>query len=112
MNIVIFAEQFRKGEWDVFEHRCSSLEAQAVLEIAQARAFGQTSTGQPTHHDLLQSARQLFDITNGTPGNPSHGDLRVYCVCIDTLVVGEYKKISFYSPRLAETHRLELARTA
>ena len=115
MRIVVFAEQFRNGCWDVWEHTCSAKEADAVLESARAKAIGRTLKGQPSHKDLLESARQMFDVAHGPADNPTDGDIRVYCVCLDKLVIGVYEKISQYSQKITETHQLvdvPLARTA
>ncbi len=38
MEIVIFAEQFRNGSWDVWEHICSPKEVEAVVDSARVRA--------------------------------------------------------------------------
>ena len=115
MKIVVFAEQFRNGCWDVWEHTCGPNEAKAIVDSANAKAAGHSLNGRPTHKDLLESARQLFDVAHGPADNPGDGDLRVYCVCVDQFVIGVYDKISRYSQRVMEAHEpveVALRRTA
>ena len=102
MKIVVFAEQFRNGNWGVWEHTCSSKEAQTVVDSALERAKGRTLNGWPTHKDFLDSARQMFDVTRGTPGSPRDGDTQVYCVCADQVVIGVYEKIRQYEHEITE----------
>ncbi len=105
MKIVVFAEQFRNGSWDVWEYECNPIEVKSVADAALARANGREVNAKPVHDDLLESARCLFDVARGTLANPRNGDTRVYCVCVDKLVIGVYEKIRQYSDRLAESHR-------
>lgn len=105
MEIVVFAEQFRNGSWDVWEHACNPIETKAVVDAVQARANGREINAKPIHDDFLESARCLFDVMRGTLLNPRNGDTRVYCVCVDKLVIGVYEKIRQYSDRLTESHR-------
>ena len=115
MKIVVFAEQFRNGSWDVWEHTCGPNEAKAIVDSANAKATGHSLNGRPTHKDLLESARQLFDVAHGSADNPGDGDLRVYCVCVDQFVIGVYDKISCYSQKVMEAHEpveVALRRTA
>ena len=44
----------------------------------------------PVLDDFLESARCLFDVKRGTLLNPRNGDTRVYCLCVDKLVIGVY----------------------
>ena len=115
MKVVVFAEQFANGSWDVWEHTCSSKEAQAVVDSALERAKGRALNGQPTHKDFLDSARQMFDVTRGRPGSPSDADTQVYCVCADQVVIGVYEKIRQYAHEITEAHEfveVALQRTA
>lgn len=104
MEIVVFAEQFRNGSWDVWEYQCNPIEANAIVDSAAARAGGRVTNAKPIHDDYLESARCLFDVARGTPVSPRSGDTRVYCVCVDKLVIGVYEKICQYSHRLVDTH--------
>jgi hypothetical protein len=104
MEIVVFAEQYRNGSWDLWEYECNPIEAKAIVDSAVARAQGREISAKPVHDDLLASARCLFDVARGTPASPRSGDTRVYCVCVDKLVIGVYEKICQYSQRIAETH--------
>ncbi|MGA2753625.1 MAG: hypothetical protein ABSE53_07645 [Terracidiphilus sp.] len=115
MKVVVFAEQFTNGSWHVWEHTCSSKEAQAVVDSALERTKGRTLNGQPTHKDFLDSARQMFDVTRGRPGSPSDADTQVYCVCADQVVIGVYEKIRQYAHEITEAHEfveVALQRTA
>jgi hypothetical protein len=100
MEIVIFAEQFKNGNWDVWEHLCSPQEAAAVVDTARVRATVR-SNGRPIHADFLESSRSIFNVEGGLASAPKDGDLRVYCVCVDRVVIGNYEKIHQYSQRLA-----------
>jgi len=115
MKIVVFAEQFTNGSWHVWEHTCSSKEAQAVVDSALERTKGRTLNGQPTHKDFLDSTRRMFDVTRGTPVSPSDADTHVYCVCADQVVIGIYEKIRQYAQEITEAHEsveVALQRTA
>ncbi|HEY1806777.1 MAG TPA: hypothetical protein VGG45_20065 [Terracidiphilus sp.] len=110
MNLIIFAEQFRNGIWDVWEHPCSPKEAQAVLNSAQSVAKGYTPQGRLAHEDFLAGARRLFNVARGTTSSPKDGDIQVYCLCVDQTVIGVCEKIRRYSDRIAEIHQFaELA---
>lgn len=103
MEIVVFAEQYRNGDWEVWEYECNPVEAQAIMDSAAARASARETNTKPVLDDFLASARGVFDVTNGSPAYPRNGDTRVYCVCVDKLVIGVYEKIRQYSHRLVET---------
>jgi hypothetical protein len=105
MKIIVFAEQFRNGAWDVWEHACSSKEAQGVFDSARAIAKGHASKGRVAHEDVLQGARKMFDVAHGTAMSPDDGDIRVYCVCVEQTVIGVCEKIRQYSERIAEAHQ-------
>lgn len=106
MQIVVFAEQFRNGSWDVWEYECNPVETKALVDSALARANGRGVSAKPAQDDFLESARCLFNVARGTWLNPRNGDTRVYCICVDKLVIGVYDKIREYSERLTESHRL------
>ncbi len=97
MRIVVLAEQFKNGDYDSWEHRCSTKETRAVVDFAFARTKSRSSNGQPTHSDLLDGAREFFNVARGTAGNPGDGDTQVYGVCVDKTVIGAYQKIRQYS---------------
>jgi len=99
MKILVYAEQFRNGNWDVWEHSCSPNEINAVLSSALAQANKRSLRSKPTHDDFLEGARQLFDVALDPALSPRDGDTQVYCVCVDHLVIGVYEKIRQYSPK-------------
>jgi hypothetical protein len=105
MRIIVFAEQFMNGNWDVWEHTCSQKEAQALVDSARSIAKTHTPKGRLAHEDFLQSARNIFNVADGTPASPRHGDIQVYCICIDQTVIGVCEKIRRYSERIAEAHQ-------
>lgn len=106
MEIVIYAEQFSNGSCEVWEHTCSPKEVQAIVDSARARANDRGLSVHPIHDDFLESARSVFDVTRDSAGNPRDGDRRVYCICVDQLVIGVYEKIRLYSQQITETHEL------
>lgn len=105
MKVIIFAEKFTNGEWDVWEHTCNPKEAQAVFDSARSIAKGHSSHGRLAHEDVLQGARKMFDVARGTLASPQNGDLQVYCVCVEQTVIGVCEKIRQYSERIAEAHQ-------
>ncbi len=110
MEIRIFAEEFVDGSWDFWEYTCGQEEADALMDCAVAKALGRASIKKPSHHDFLESARHMFNVSLGEPSYPKDGDRRVYCVCVGPVVIGVYEKVRQYSQRIAEAHHFaELA---
>ncbi|MGO8935022.1 MAG: hypothetical protein ACLPLZ_07080 [Terracidiphilus sp.] len=105
MKIIVFAEQFSDGVWDVWEHTCSAKEAKALLDSALESAGSYMLYARPSHKDFLGSARKMFDVALGTPASPKDGDIQVYCVCVDQMVIGVGEKIRRYSERIMEAHQ-------
>jgi hypothetical protein len=105
MKIIVFAEQFRNGAWDVWEHTCSAREAQGLLDSARSIAKSYTAKGRLAHEDVLEGARRTFDVLRGTAASPKDGDTQVYCVCVEQTVIGVCEKIRQYSERIAEAHQ-------
>jgi hypothetical protein len=105
MKIIVFAEQFRNGAWDVWEHTCNSKEAQGVFDSARSIAKGHASNGRVAHENVLEGTRRMFDVTRGTPASPQDGDIQVYCVCVEQTVIGVCEKIRQYSERITEAHQ-------
>ncbi len=115
MHTVVFAEQFKSGNWEVWEHACSPKEVEAVFEAAFARAHQRSSHGQPVHDDFLEGARSVFDVARGLPDDPKDGDTRIYCVCMNQVVIGVYDKVRQYSQQVLENHEfvgVELKKSA
>jgi hypothetical protein len=105
MRIIIFAEKFANGAWDVWEYTCSSKEAKTILNSALMTARFHASDGPPNHTDLLETARRIFNGAHGTEDSPKEGDRRVYCICVEETVVGVCEKIRQYSQRIIEAHQ-------
>ncbi len=102
MKIVVYAERFRDGEWDVWEHTCTREEVENLESFAKERARKRSREGRVAHEDVLAGARHLFDGAVGSATDPQDGDTRVYCVCLDQIVIGVYEKVRQYSTRLKE----------
>jgi len=105
MKIIVFAEQFRNGVWDVWEHTCSAKEAKALLDSALESAKVYIMNARPSHKDFFEGARKMFDVALGTPTSPKDGDIQVYCICVDQTVIGVAEKIRKYSERIIEAHQ-------
>ncbi len=105
MEIVVFAEQFKNGKWDVWKHVCRPEEGEAVVDAALARAKVRSSRERPIHNDFLEGARGTFNVVHGPATDPQDGDLRVYCVCVDKIVIGALEKICQHSQKAAETQK-------
>jgi hypothetical protein len=105
MRIIVFAEQFRNGVWDVWEHRCSAKEGKALLDSALESARSYMLKARPSHKDFLEGARKMFDVAHGTASSPKDGDIQVYCICVDQTVIGVAEKIRKYSERIVEAHQ-------
>lgn len=105
MKIIVFAEQFSNGAWDVWEHKCSPKEAQTVLDSARFIAKGHSSNGRLAHEDVLEGARKMFNVALGTATSPNDGDIQVYCVCVEQTVIGVCEKIRQYSDKITEAHQ-------
>ena len=105
MKIIVFAEQFRNGDWDVWEHTCSAKEAKALLDFALEKAKGYILNARPSHKDFLEGARKMFNVAHGTPASPKDGDIQVYCLCVDQTVIGVAEKIGHYSEKIIEAHQ-------
>jgi hypothetical protein len=102
LEIVIFAERFNNGAWDVLKHICSPDEGLAVVEAARLRAKLRSPSGRLIHDDILEAAGGIFNVAHDPTANSQDGDLRVYCVCLDKLVIGAFEKIRHHSPKSAE----------
>ncbi len=105
MRVIIFAEEFKNGAWDVWEHTCSPKEVQQITHSALTLAAGSTPNGRPAHKDFLESARRTFNVARGTAETPKDGDIQVYCICVDQTVIGVCEKIRQYSERITEVHQ-------
>jgi hypothetical protein len=105
MRIIIFAEKFANGAWDVWEYTCSPKEAKTILNSALMSARFHASDGPPNHTELLETTRRIFNVTHGTAASPMNGDLKVYCICVEEMVIGVCEKIRQYSQRIIEAHQ-------
>ena len=102
MVIIVFAEQFICGQWAAKKICCNQKQVERVMDYVRVRANTRSSSGKPNHADFLLAARSIFDVKHGSPNEPHDGDSRVYCICIDQLVIGVYEKIRKYSETIDE----------
>ena len=93
MDCTVFAQRFRLGKWQNFEHDCTKDELDAVIDSAQAIAEDHNRMGVPAYVDYLRGIRYVFDVARGTRARPAEGDVRVFGACVDGLLVGEYEEI-------------------
>lgn len=97
MKITVFAERFEDGAWRHWQHTCSEEEVEAVVDSANAKAADRLQS-QPSHIDYLTGAAYIFDAAFGAREDPKDGDIRVYGVIVDDILIGSYCKIEqFFS---------------
>ena len=48
----------------------------------------------------------MFNVVHGPATNPQDGDMRVYCVCVDKIVIGVFEKIRQHSQKFAGTQKI------
>ena len=93
MNITVFAERFEDGSWRKWEHSCSGRELDDMLVSARRIAFDRTPFEVPVHTDYLNAAGRLFNVQSGSSRGPLEGDVEVFAVMIDHVLIGIYDKI-------------------
>ena len=93
MEIVIFANRFRNGSWEVWKHSCSVEEVDGVADSALPKAQDRGHTGHPLPIDYLAGARYMFEVARGLADNPREGDTRVHGVCVNGMVIGDYEEL-------------------
>jgi hypothetical protein len=93
MGITIFALRFEGGSWKDWEHTCDREELEAVEDSASAKAFDNSRAGKPTYVDFLDGARFIFDVAFGPRETPQEGDVEVFGVLVDRMVIGRFEQM-------------------
>jgi len=86
VEIVVFAKVFRKGNWEISEHRCSDEDVDAVEDSARAYAQNRLSV-HPLPIDYLQAAKYVFEVACGPEDKPKEGDTRVHGVSVNAILI-------------------------
>ena len=89
-TIVVYGHRFHDGQWSDWEHICSSEEIDGVKDSARAKAFERGGQGQLLYCDYLEGSRYMFNVAYGTREHPEEGDIAVYGVCVNGMVLGEW----------------------
>lgn len=87
MQITVFAIRFKDGAWKEYQHICSPVEGEAVLESAKAKAFERYRYQTPQYADYLAGASYIFNVARGAEDRPAEGDTVVFGVQVDEVVV-------------------------
>jgi hypothetical protein len=93
MRITIFALRFEGGVWKDWEHNCDEEEIEAVADSASAKALENGRPAKPTYVDFLEGARYIFDVAFGLRENPQKGDIEVFGVLVDRMVIGQFEQM-------------------
>jgi len=93
MGITIFALRFEGGSWRDWEHTCDMEELEAVEDSARVKACDNGRPGAPTYVDFLEGARYIFDIAFGPREKPQQGDVEVFGVLVDRMVIGRFEQM-------------------
>jgi hypothetical protein len=93
MGITIFALRFENGSWSDWEHTCDMEELEAVEDSARVKASDNGRSGGPIYIDFLEGARYIFDIAFGPRDNPKDGDIEVFGVLVDRIVIGRFEQM-------------------
>ena len=93
MQITIFATRFEGGAWKDWEYACTYVEAEAVIDSANAKALDHGRIREPVLIDYLEGSRYIFDVAYGTMNSPRDGDTKVYGVLLGGMVIAEYQKL-------------------
>jgi len=88
VEIVVFAKIFKRGNWEIWEHRCSPEEINAIEDSARGYAQNRLSMDTPLPVDYLQGAGYIFDVARGLEDKPRDGDKRVHGVSVNGVLIG------------------------
>ena len=92
MKIIVLAERFEAGVWRDWEHICDEENLDAVIDSASAKARDRLHS-KPTYIDYLKGAAYIFDVARGPREDPRDGDIQVYGVIVDEMVIGTREKV-------------------
>lgn len=96
MEIVVFAQCFRRGSWEPWEHQCGIEEVEGVADSARAYAADRGRIGLPVLVDYLDGARYIFDVAYGPPDSPKDGDIQIYGISVDGMLIGTYRELRYH----------------
>ena len=99
MEMVVYGSRFERGKWRNWEHTCSLKEIDAVDDSARAKSVDHGRPGQPTHADYLAGAHYMFDVAKGPREKPAEGDIWVYGLRIDQIVIGLFEALERHFAR-------------
>jgi hypothetical protein len=91
--VIVFGLRSESGDWKPWEHTCTVDEVEAVVDSAKAKAADYGRPGQLTCVDYLEGSRYMFNVAYGPRERPADGDIRVYGVRVDRIVIGEYEQL-------------------
>jgi len=100
MKIVVLAERFENGAWRDWEHNCDDQEVDAVIDSANAKAADRKQS-QPSYIDYLAGAAYIFNVAYGPQEDPKQGDMRVYGVIVNEMLIGKYDKVQHHFENVA-----------
>lgn len=89
----VLGVRFENGRWVPWEHACTILEIEAVQDSALSRAYYRGGMVEPEHVDILDGARSVFNVEVGGLEAPLEGNIRIYGVRIDKILIGNYKAL-------------------
>jgi hypothetical protein len=94
--IVVYGLRFERGKWNSWEYTCSAEEIDGVVDSARAKAADHGRPEKPTYVDYLEGSRYIFDIAYGPREKPVEGDVWVYGVRVDQMVIGNFEELKHY----------------
>ncbi len=94
---MVFAERFESGVWKDWEHTCDEGEIEAVEDSARAKAFDRGNfNGEMVYIDYLKGAEYVFDVARGERSSPVEGDMKVYGVTVDDIVIAKFERLKHH----------------
>lgn len=99
--IVVYGLRFERGKWRSWEHTCSKDEIDGVEDSAKAKAADHGRPEKPVYLDFLEGSRYIFDVAFGARENPAEGDVCVYAIRVDQMVIGDYEELKHYFTHLS-----------
>lgn len=101
--IAVYRLRFERGKWKSSGNIVSIF---APLRRSRDRGFrkGQSSrsspAGKPIYSDYLEGSRYIFNVAYGSRENPEEGDLQVFAVRVNQMILGSYEDVKqYFAPR-------------
>jgi hypothetical protein len=92
MRLVLFGEKFESGKWQQWKHQCDEVEVDAITDSAYVKAMEKANFGPPSPMDYLMGARSIFNISYSAEYGPIDGDIQVYALIVNQILVGFYDR--------------------